>query len=228
MESYEQIKKYYTDNKKNHRLYNKEFQILVETLYKKWSHRTQLYEMCITMSPTKGYWEYDPDEQYEELCKIIRKYALRHRIDTLTCFEFNKNGNVHTHMLLRSEYGYERKLRCMQKYMSNKFGRTSLSEVNNFKKYFLYMVKDFGKADLDYLEIINDKPTASEIKQEKQIDIMAQTIRACQGTILANALDEHDIHHTLNEVTYRVGRAESALNAPAPYNKDASASASKG
>lgn len=209
MISYEQIKKYYTDNKKTHRLYNKEFHLLVETLYKKWAHRTQLYEMCITIAPTKGYWEYDPNEQYEELCKAIRKTCLRNRIDSLTCFEFGQNGNIHTHMLLRSEYGYERKLRCMQKSMSRKFGRTSLSEVKSFMKYYLYMIKDWGKSDLDHMEIINEKPTPDEIREERQINIMSQTIRACQGEVLASALDEHDIINTLNEVTYRVGRAKS-------------------
>lgn len=169
--TYEFVKTYVKQKKNPHRIYSAGFHYLVGTLQKKWHKRSQLYEMCITISPKSEYYDEDPEEQYKALRSFIREESSKRNIDHITAYEFSKKGALHTHMLLRSSTGYQRPLQLLRNMAQRKFGRTSLSEVNNFLNYFTYMVKGLGKEgfELDVRQMKSNN-TKEELLKQKMKD----------------------------------------------------------
>lgn len=112
--------------------------------------RSAWYEYTQTLSPKKFYkenkkkvlyCELEPKKQMSKLIKSLKGFIDGVDITGIICFEFNKNGNIHFHSLLRHTGGYEVTLRQLQQKMKSKFGRNSLSKVNNLEKYGGYIFK---------------------------------------------------------------------------------------
>lgn len=186
--TYDFAKDYVKKKKNPHRIYSPGFHSLVGTLHKKWQKRSELYEMCITIAPKSKHYDEDPEQQYTALRAFIKCETSKRNIDHITAYEFSKKGALHTHMLLRSSTGYQRPLQLLRNMAQRKFGRTSLSLVNNFLNYFTYMVKGLGMEgfNLDIRQmrasvtkdamLLQKKRDAFALKNEK----MLQQISACK------------------------------------------------
>ena len=128
--------------------------------------QTAWYEYTQTIGPKKGYKktgersktlynDLPPKKQIKQLKKRLIQYIGEEDITGLVCFEFNKNGNIHFHGLLRHTGGYEIHLRRVQQHMKKEFGRNSLSKVNSIEKYGGYILKDIQQTGI-YPLIINE------------------------------------------------------------------------
>lgn len=92
--------------------------------------------------------EMDPEIQYEHFHKLFKQYTMDNNIFMFVTFEFQKNGNIHSHAIVRHKSGYEMRLRKMQKYFKRQLGRNSLSEIKNIYSWVGYMVKEIKQSQM--------------------------------------------------------------------------------
>lgn len=110
----------------------------------------------------------DPEVQYEYFHKLFKQYTTDNKIFMFVTFEFQKNGNIHTHAITRHNTGYEIKLRKMQKYFKRQLGRNSLSEIKSIQSWIGYMVKEIKQTDMKP-KIYNLHIVDNEKHKEKSI-----------------------------------------------------------
>lgn len=102
------------------------------------------------------YGEMSPQKQYKLLKTNILKYVKENDFILVMSYEWQKNGNLHTHAILRHKGNYELPIKTMQQYFKKLLGKNSMSIIRNGSTWAGYIVKDLAKSGIP-MECVNTK-----------------------------------------------------------------------
>lgn len=114
-----------------------------------------------------------PEKQHSVINRTIDKYITERGspfgdIVIIQAYEFNKNGNIHSHGIIRHSGDYEVYLRKFQQHMKSKIGRNSISPIRKIESWIGYMLKEIETTQIPITiinkELIKNKYSTHDIR----------------------------------------------------------------